>query len=30
VGDHHILYQIDDDVQMVTIVRVKHRREAYR
>ncbi len=30
VGDHRILYQIDDDAQTVTIVRVKHRREAYR
>jgi mRNA interferase RelE/StbE len=30
VGDYRILYQIDDDAQTVTIVRVKHRREAYR
>jgi mRNA interferase RelE/StbE len=30
VGDHRILYQIDDDARTVTIVRVKHRREAYR
>lgn len=30
VGDYRILYQIDDDAQMVTIVRVKHRRDAYR
>ena len=30
VGDHRILYQIDDDGQTVTIIRVKHRREAYR
>lgn len=30
VGDHRILYQIDDDAQTVTIVRVKHRREVYR
>jgi len=30
VGDHRILYQIDDEAQTVTIVRVKHRREAYR
>lgn len=30
VGDYRILYQIDDRAQMVTIVRVKHRREAYR
>ena len=30
VGDHRILYQIDDEARTVTIVRVKHRREAYR
>lgn len=30
VGDHRVLYQIDDDAQTVTIVRVKHRREVYR
>ncbi len=30
VGDHRILYQIDDEAQTVTLVRVKHRREAYR
>jgi mRNA interferase RelE/StbE len=30
VGDYRILYQIDDDAQTVTIVRVKHRREVYR
>jgi mRNA interferase RelE/StbE len=30
VGDYRILYQIDDDAQTVTVVRVKHRREAYR
>lgn len=30
VGDYRILYQIDDDARTVTIVRVKHRREAYR
>ena len=30
VGDYRILYQIDDDTHMVTIVRVKHRRKAYR
>ena len=30
VGDHRILYRIDDDARTVTIVRVKHRREAYR
>jgi mRNA interferase RelE/StbE len=30
VSDHRILYQIDDDAQTVIVVRVKHRREAYR
>ena len=30
VGDYRILYQIDDDAQTVTIVRVKHRRQVYR
>ena len=30
VGEHRILYQIDDDAQTVTTVRIKHRREAYR
>jgi mRNA interferase RelE/StbE len=30
VGDYRILYQVDDDAQTVTIVRVKGRREVYR
>ena len=30
VGDYRILYQIDDDAQLVTVVRVRHRREVYR
>ncbi len=30
VSDYRIVYQIDDDAQMVTIVRVKHLREVYR
>ena len=30
VGDHRIVYRIDDDARTVTVVRVKHRREAYR
>ena len=30
VGDYRILYQIDDEAQTVTIVRVRHRREVYR
>ncbi len=27
VGDYRVLYQIDDEAQSATIVRVKHRRE---
>ena len=30
VGDYRVLYQIDDEGQTVTVVRVKHRREVYR
>jgi mRNA interferase RelE/StbE len=30
VGTYRILYDIDDKSQVVTIYRVKHRREAYR
>jgi len=30
VGVYRILYDIDDDAQIVTIYRIKHRREAYR
>ena len=30
VGDYRVLYVTDDSVQRVTIVRVAHRREAYR
>ncbi len=29
VGDYRVLYEIDDDVVIVTVVRVAHRREAY-
>ena len=29
-ADHRILYEIDDEPQVVTILRVRHRREAYR
>lgn len=29
-GDYRILYTIDDKQKLVTIYRVKHRREAYR
>ncbi len=30
VGPYRILYEIDDDTEIVTIFRIKHRREAYR
>jgi mRNA interferase RelE/StbE len=30
VGVYRILYEIDDEAQVVTVYRVKHRREAYR
>ena len=30
VGDYRILYEIRDDVILVIIVRVRHRREVYR
>ena len=30
VGQYRILYEIDDTNQVVTILRVKHRRDAYR
>ena len=30
VGDHRIVYQINDADKIVTIVRVKHRRDVYR
>ncbi len=30
VGVYRILYDIDDETQVVTVYRVKHRREAYR
>jgi len=30
VGDYRVLYTIDDKQKVVTIYRVKHRREAYR
>ena len=30
VGDYRILYKIQDEVLLIVIVRVKHRREAYR
>lgn len=30
VGTYRILYEIDDKAKIVTIYRIKHRREAYR
>lgn len=30
VGDYRILYVIDDKARLVTVARVRHRREAYR
>ena len=29
VGDYRIVYQIEDSAQVVTIVRVRHRRDVY-
>ncbi|MCI0555720.1 MAG: type II toxin-antitoxin system RelE/ParE family toxin [Anaerolineae bacterium] len=30
IGTYRVLYDLDDEAQMVTIYRIKHRREAYR
>jgi mRNA interferase RelE/StbE len=30
VGDYRILYEVDDDGNLITIWRIAHRREAYR
>ncbi len=30
VGDYRVIYQIDDQAQEVTVLRIAHRREAYR
>jgi mRNA interferase RelE/StbE len=30
VGMYRILYDIDDQTQIITVYRIKHRREAYR
>lgn len=30
VGDYRIIYEVDDDKGVVTILRIRHRREAYR
>lgn len=29
-GDHRVIYEIEDDVLVVTVVRAAHRREVYR
>ncbi|WP_433274956.1 type II toxin-antitoxin system RelE family toxin [Actinosynnema sp. CS-041913] len=30
IGDHRVIYQVEDAKVMVTVVRVAHRREVYR
>ena len=30
VGDYRVLYEVDDTARLVTVLRVRHRREAYR
>jgi len=30
VGDYRIIYQIDDEALLVTVARVRHRRDVYR
>jgi len=30
IGDYRVIYQIDDAAQEVTILRIAHRRDAYR
>lgn len=30
VGNYRVLYDIDDPLKVVTVYRIKHRREAYR
>ena len=30
VGDYRLIYRIKDDIVLIVIVRVRHRREAYR
>ncbi|MBS3027683.1 MAG: type II toxin-antitoxin system RelE/ParE family toxin [Dolichospermum sp. DET50] len=30
VGDYRVIYQIQDDIVLVTIVKVKHRKDVYR
>ena len=30
VGDYRVLYQVDDDARVVTVLRAGHRRDVYR
>jgi mRNA interferase RelE/StbE len=30
VGDYRIIYRIEDDVLLITVIKVAHRREVYR
>lgn len=30
VGDHRVIYEIDDNAVQILVVRIRHRREAYR
>ncbi|MBM4420961.1 MAG: type II toxin-antitoxin system RelE/ParE family toxin [Chloroflexi bacterium] len=30
VGDHRVVYEVDDQAQVVVVTRVRHRREVYR
>jgi mRNA-degrading endonuclease RelE of RelBE toxin-antitoxin system len=30
VGDYHVIYDVDDDAQLVTVYKVCHRRDVYR
>lgn len=30
VGDYRIIYEIEDDILLVTVIKIKHRNEVYR
>jgi mRNA interferase RelE/StbE len=30
VGDYRVIYEVDEDERLVVILRIRHRREAYR
>jgi len=30
VGDYRVLYEVDDATRLITVLRVRHRREVYR